>query len=206
MKKGNTVVWAQRTRQRQSQMTLRAGHAGLTISTSPVFTELCSAIPKRQPRQAELLCKATGLPNRWADTQLSSEKHVAPLGRCILVGAPHTTFAVLYPVYLTLTPATLRPLPSFDIPQLQHPERHILHPCKCSAPAYCYLLWVNERPSVQDLHALLPALSYRHSYTNLCYGQLSILCAIESNDKSCLCTTQTLASCATANTTSKPLQ
>ena len=122
------------------------------------------------------------------------------------IEVPRTTFAVLYPVYLTLTPATLRPLPSFDIPQLQHPERHILHPCKCSAPAYCYLLWVNERPSVQDLHALLPALSYRHSYTNLCYGQLSILCAIESNDKSCLCTTQTLASCATANTTSKPLQ
>ena len=122
------------------------------------------------------------------------------------IEVPRTTFAVLYPVYLTLTPATLRPLPSFDIPQLQHPERHILHPCKCSAPAYCNLLWVNERPSVQDLHALLPALSYRHSYTNLCYGQLSILCAIESNDKSCLCTTQTLASCATANTTSKPLQ
>ena len=119
------------------------------------------------------------------------------------IEVPRTTFAVLYPVYLTLTPATLRPLPSFDIPQLQHPERHILHPCKCSAPAYCYLLWVNERPSVQDLHALLPALSYRHSYTNLCYGQLSILCAIESNDKSCLCTTQSLASCAPAK---KPLQ
>ena len=55
------------------------------------------------------------------------------------IEVPRTTFAVLYPVYLTLTPATLRPLPSFDIPQLQHPERHILHPCKCSAPAYCYL-------------------------------------------------------------------
>ena len=44
----------------------------------PTFTELCSAIPKRQPSQAELLCKAGGLPDRWANTQLCSEKHVAP--------------------------------------------------------------------------------------------------------------------------------
>ena len=38
--KGVTVVWAQGTRQRQSQMTLRAGHAGLTFRHRPVWSDL----------------------------------------------------------------------------------------------------------------------------------------------------------------------
>ena len=53
-------------------------------------------------------------------------------------------------------------------------------------------LWVDERLHVQDLHALLPALRYRHSLHQPVLWLLSIICAIESNDKSYLCTTQTL--------------
>ena len=93
------------------------------------------------------------------------------------IEVPRTTFAVcFYLVYLTLLP--------YDhfrasLPQLQHPEHHLLHLCKCTAPACCYLSGLMSDSTFRIYMHCFLLFATATLYTNLCSGYY--LLSVQSN-------------------------